>query len=198
MDKIFNFGKKKKRKFTVYVSDRGKKVKLFTAEVKDYRELIEMVQKHLEENEDLHKYKNIMILDHDSGETTRVKNPFAEEDSGESSRGGASGRSKGSSLDIEEMRKILSDALSIQSEFYKTIMSSFMRDTVELSKELISLRNIVSPQREKEDKVSQLRDIANLASALATLITNYDKVEKVMKNLSPEILNKLGGGGKSQ
>lgn len=197
MDKIFKGFGKKKNKFTVYVSDRGKKVKLFTAEVKDYRELIEMIQKHLEENEELHKYKNIMILDHDTGETTRVKNPFVDEDSGGSLQGAASGRSKSSSLEIDEVRKMLSDALAIQSEFYKTIMSSFMKDTIELSKELVSLRNVITPAQ-KEDKMSQLRDIANLASALATLITNYDKVEKVMKNLSPEILKQLGGGVKSQ
>jgi hypothetical protein len=166
----------KEKKFAVYATDRGKKIKIGVIEAKNESELSDKIIAMLEEKEEFHNYPRLMIIDLSSGETIRLRNPFSE---GSDSQEDQSRRSKSSSgINPAEIESMLRNALELQGSVYKTILQSMFSDVIELAKDLVKVRvGLTQPTQEK----TTLKDIAQLATSLVWLIQNWESVNKVLK-----------------
>jgi hypothetical protein len=165
----------KEKKFAVYVADRGKKIKVGVVEAKDHSELSDKIIALLDDKPEYHEYPRIHIIDLSTGESIRLKNPFLEETSSSEE---APKRSKGSSINTNEIETMLRNALELQGSMYKTILQSMFSDVIELAKDLVKVRvGLTQPTQEK----TTLKDIAQLATSLVWLIQNWESVNKVLK-----------------
>lgn len=164
-----------KKRYAVYLTAKGKKIKVGVYEAKDENELVSKITRDLENNPEAENYPRLMIVDLQSGDTLRLKNPFAEEDitSGEASGGS---RSKSSGISVEEVRKMVSNALEIQSSFYREIMKSMLGDIIALGKDIVAIRNAISPQQQQIN----LKDILAAIDGIRYLIENKEKVDKII------------------
>jgi hypothetical protein len=167
----------KEKKFAVYATDRGKKVKIGVIEAKNENELSDKIIAMLEEKEEFHNYPRLMIIDLSSGETIRLRNPFIEESDSQEDH---SRRSKSSSgVNPSEIESMLRNALELQGSMYKTILQSMFNDVIELAKDLVKVRaGLTQPQPQEK---TTLKDIAQLTTSLVWLIQNWEKVNAVMK-----------------
>jgi len=179
----------KEKKFAVYATDRGKKVKIGVIEAKNENELSDKIIAMLEEKEEFHNYPRLMIIDLSSGETIRLRNPFIE---GSDSQEDQSRRSKSSSgINPSEIENMLRNALELQGSMYKTILQSMFNDVVELAKDLVKVRaGLTQPAQEK----TTLKDIAQLTTSLVWLVQNWETVNKVLKeaNVGALLSGQLG------
>jgi len=179
----------KEKKFAVYATDRGKKVKIGVIEAKNENELSDKIIAMLEEKEEFHNYPRLMIIDLSSGETIRLRNPFIE---GSDSQEDQSRRSKSSSgINPSEIENMLRNALELQGSMYKTILQSMFNDVVELAKDLVKVRaGLTQPAQEK----TTLKDIAQLTTSLVWLVQHWETVNKVLKeaNVGALLSGQLG------
>lgn len=186
------FGKKK-NKFLVKLTSRGKVHFLGTFEANDYQDLLSKINEKLENLGDIAKsYSRIRIMNMSTGEEISIENPFFEGDL--DTPQGQSGGSKGGLLDsvmIEQFAYIF----KFQNELLKTALKGSVEAIGEGMKELMKLKNI----QQNESNPSPARDFAQLIGSLVALANNWDKIKKVVKEARESgLLDKLLGGVKGE
>jgi len=179
---IFKRGKTKR--YAVFLTARGKKYKLGIFEARSYEDLADKIMELLDQQPELSaQYPRIHVTDLATGESINIKNPFATESEEEQRRS-----SEGSTIDPKAISKIISDALTLQGEIYKAILTGItaglgntIGETVSaLANEVLKLKAGINPQAKPEPQFS-LKDAIAFVGSLRWLIENRDKVSEAIK-----------------
>jgi hypothetical protein len=157
---------RKKKRFLVKLTARGKQLPLGIVEAKDSKELMSKLTDLLQQNENAKNYPAIRILDLETGVETKISNPFSEvEDTYQTERGGKSGESFLEVLADETLRQNLLGAFTFLSQLFATVTKGFGEAYVSVMKDMmVELAKVKNPP--PEEGRSQLRDIVEAGKLL--------------------------------
>jgi hypothetical protein len=164
---------KRRKKFLVRLTSRGKQMPLGVVEAKDVKELMSKLTDMLQQNENAKQYSTIRILDLETGVETKISNPFAEvEDTSPTGRSESSGGSFLEILADETLRQNLLGAFTFLSQLFATVTKGFGEAYVNVMKDMmVELAKARNPP--PEGGGSQLRDIVEAGKLLLGLYTAW-------------------------
>jgi hypothetical protein len=193
---------RRRKRFLVRLTARGKQLPLGVIEAKDTKDLMSKLTDMLQSNEAAKQYPAIRIMDMESGTEVRVANPFAEvEDTSVAERGGRSGESFLEALAEEAVKQNLIGAFTFLSQLMAESVKTFGGALVNVIKDItMEVTKLRSPPQEQS---SGLRDIVEAGKLMLALYTAWSQNpeafdrffrEKVSKFLGVEV----GKGGESK
>ncbi len=169
---------RRSKSFIVRLGRKGQVKLLGKVEARDHNELLEKIMTEIQKlGEEAKQYTRISIIDVESGQELRIKNPFSQEEELGAER---SGRSR-DSLDPETLRKVVSNAVSVYTVVYNTVFQEFVKAFTSLYVDSMKSLSTVKPQAPQEQQYD-LNQLINLVSSIRWLIENKEKVEEVLKS----------------
>jgi hypothetical protein len=183
---------KRRKRFLVKLTARGKQLPLGIVEAKDSKELMSKLTDLLQQNENAKNYPAIRILDLETGVETKISNPFSEvEDTSPTGRSERSGESFLEILADETLRQNLLGAFTFLSQLFATVTKGFGEAYVSVMKDMmVELAKVKNPPPEGG---SQLRDIVEAGKLLLALYTAWTQDPKKFDEFFREKVAKFFG-----
>jgi len=191
------FAKRRKR-FLVRLTAKGKQLPLGTVEAKDYRELVAKLADMLQQSEDYKNFPVVRVMDLETGNEVKLTNPFAEIEESTQER---SGRSRESFLEMladEAVKQNILGAFTflsqLMAESMKTVGSVMVDVLRSAAAEAAQLR---SPPPQGPQGPG-LRDIVDVGRLVLDLYLTYREDPEGFERFLREKIGAFFGGGSGE
>jgi len=186
---------RRRKRFLVRLTAKGKQLPLGTVEARDYRELMAKLADLLQQSEDYRNYPVVRIMDLETGNEVKVNNPFAEIEESTPER---STRSRESFLEMladEAVRQNIVGAFTflsqLMAESMKTVGSVMVDVLRSAATEAAHLRTPPPPEQGPK-----LKDVIDAGRLILDLYLAYrEDPEGFERFLRDKISAFFGGGG---
>lgn len=184
------FGKKK-HKYIVSLTAKGRRKFLGIVEAEDVNELMNILSEKIQGLEDGSSYPNIRIYDSSVGSEIRIENPFfsGEEATSEPTQS----KSSKNSLAVDLVLADVEEGLKAVAQINQTLYSQMMTMPIQVMNNMINqLMQLMTAPQAQNPQGTILRDGANFLMALIEVAKNRKDVEELLKNINiKDVITKL-------
>ncbi len=211
---------RKRKNFIVFLARRGQRRKLGVIEASSPEEAVKKLEELLqryEGDEEVHRYSTIIVMDGETGEEVRLKNPLFHGEEDEVQKGSKRSRLEelAEALQLQLVTKIattvadtmasaMKSAVEISTRSMMGIVEEAMKAPFEMLKEQLRMqqeiqRELLAAQAaQQQPRGPSLGELASFIMALVELARNRDSVFELLKAgmdaMSKSQAPSVGGG----